>query len=89
MAYVLGRYASPGDYWRARESFRGLCIANPRPGENWHIGLVDHWHWLEDVVERPPHELRYWGASTGGSLLPWRKVIRASAIRWSIRGSIP
>jgi mycothiol synthase len=67
MTYKLRQYVSPDDYWRAREFFRALRIANPRPSGNWHVGGFDYWrwHWLENVVERPPNELRYWEETTG------------------------
>jgi len=67
MTHRLRRYASSNDYWRAREFFRGLRIANPRPSENWHVGDFDYWRWhcLENVVERPPSELRYWETADG------------------------
>jgi len=70
MAYVLKRYASPDDYWRVREFFRRLRRANPRPNGNWHVGSFDfwRWHWLENVVERSPDELRYW-ESSGGAIV--------------------
>jgi len=66
MTLICRQYKTPEDYWRAREFFRGLRIADPRPSENWHVGGFDYWRWhcLENVVERPPSELRYW--ETGG-----------------------
>jgi len=66
MTYKLKQYESPDDYWRAREFFRGLRIANPRPNETWHIADFDwwRWHWLENVVERPL-AFHGWESSTG------------------------
>ncbi|MFC2099281.1 GNAT family N-acetyltransferase [Candidatus Bipolaricaulota bacterium] len=68
MTFNLKQYTSPADYWRAREFFRALRFSNPRPSGNWHVGDFDYWrwHWLENVVERTPHELRYWEADDGG-----------------------
>lgn len=62
MTINLRQYVSADDYWRARKFFRRQRIADPRPSENWHVGEFDYWrwHWLENVVERPPSELRYW-----------------------------
>jgi len=67
MHLTLRQYASQADYWRAREFFRALRIANPRPSGNWHVGEFDYWrwHWLENVVQRPPNELRYWETVDG------------------------
>lgn len=67
MTFELRQYASPDDYWHAREFFRALLVSNPRPSGNWHVGAFDYWrwHWLENVVERPPHELRYWEVAHG------------------------
>ncbi len=67
MAFTLKQYASPDDYWKAREFFRALRIANLRPSENWHIADFDYWrwHWLENVVERSPNGLRYWEDADG------------------------
>lgn len=67
MTLLCKQYESPEDYWRAREFFRALRAANPRPSGQWHVGDFDYWrwHWLETVVERPPHELRYWEDSDG------------------------
>jgi len=67
MTLTMRRYASPDDYWRAREFFRALRVADPRPSGAWHIGSFDfwRWHWLETVVERPPDELRFWTTAGG------------------------
>ena len=67
MDLIRRRYETSADYWRAREFFRALRIADPRPGENWHVGDFDYWRWhtLENVVERPPNELRFWETSDG------------------------
>jgi len=56
------RYETSEDYWRARAFFRALRVTDPRPSEKWDVCDFDYWrwHWLENVVERPPHELRYW-----------------------------
>ena len=67
MTLKCKQYETPDDYWRVREFFRTLRAADPRPSEKWHVGDFDHWRWhyLENVVERPPHELRYWEAPDG------------------------
>ena len=67
MTFRLKTYESPDDYWHARQFFRAALAANPRPSETWHIGQFDYWRWhgLENVVERPPSELRYWEAPGG------------------------
>ncbi|MBE0636202.1 GNAT family N-acetyltransferase [Candidatus Bipolaricaulota bacterium] len=63
----MKQYVSPSDYWRSREFLRSLRRENPRPSETWHVGVFDYWrwHWLENVVERAPHELRYWENAEG------------------------
>jgi len=67
MTFHLKRYESADDYWRARGFFRTALAADPRPSEIWHVGQFDYWrwHWLENVVERPPSELRYWETPRG------------------------
>ena len=67
MTYTLRQYDSPSDYWRAREFFRALRISSTRPSGHWHVGAFDfwRWHWLENVAERPPTELRYWETAEG------------------------
>jgi mycothiol synthase len=67
MTFKPRQYASAEDYWRAREFLRALCVAHPRPSGTWHVGQFDYWrwHWLENVVERPPNELRYWESADG------------------------
>jgi GNAT superfamily N-acetyltransferase len=67
MTFNVKQYESPDDYWRAREFFRAMLAADPRPSEMWHVGQFDYWrwHWLENVVERPPNELRYWETGDG------------------------
>jgi len=61
------QYGSSDDYWKLRGFFRRLHAANPRPGSQWHIGQFDYWrwHWLENVVECTPEELRYWETGQG------------------------
>ena len=67
LALTMRRYGSPDDYWHAREFLRSLRVADPRPSGIWHIGSFDfwRWHWLENVVERPPDELRLWTTKNG------------------------
>jgi len=63
----MKQYASPADYWHVRAFLRTVQSMNPRPSGMWHVGVFDYWrwHWLENVVERSPHELRYWEDADG------------------------
>ncbi len=67
MNLIRKHYETSDDYWRMREFFRTLRAAAPHPSGNWDVGNFDYWRWhgLENVVERPPHELRYWETPTG------------------------
>jgi len=67
MNFAQKQYKIPDDYWHMREFFRSLRVVEPRPSENWTVCDFDffRWHYLENVVERPPHEMRYWEASDG------------------------
>ena len=67
MTFICRQYETSNDYWRIREFFRALRSADPRPSEIWHVGDFDYWrwHWLENVVERSPNELRYWQTPDG------------------------
>ncbi len=67
MAFRFRHYRDEDDYWRVRAFFRVLFAADSRPGGNWHVGLFDYWrwHWLENVVERAPHELCLWETEAG------------------------
>jgi mycothiol synthase len=50
------------DDWRLREFFRTLRLADSSPGAIWDVANFDYWRWhyLENVVGRPPTDLRYW-----------------------------
>jgi mycothiol synthase len=63
----LRHYENDGDYWHARAFLRSLPRPGALPGGNWHVALFDYWrwHWLENVVERAPHELCIWEDETG------------------------
>ena len=67
MTLHMKQYTSPADYWQAREFLRALHVRNLRPSGTWHVGVFDYWrwHWLENVVEREPHELRFWESPEG------------------------
>jgi mycothiol synthase len=67
MSFHVKEYANPSDYWRIREFLRSLRSKDTRPSGTWHVGVFDYWrwHWLENVVEREPNELRYWENAAG------------------------
>jgi len=67
MDFTCRQYQTADDYWRVRKFFRELRATDPRPSENWHVGDFDYWRWhtLENVVERPPNELRFWETPDG------------------------
>jgi len=67
MNLICKQYETPDDYWRMREFFRALHIADPRPSGTWDVCTFDYWRWhtLENVWERPPEELRYWETADG------------------------
>jgi len=67
MALQMKQYSGSADYWRIREFLRALQANATRPSGTWHVGVFDYWrwHWLENVVEREPYELRYWETESG------------------------
>ena len=67
MNLIRRQYETPDDYWRLREFFRRLTVAERRTCGNWHVCDFDYWRWhfMENVWERPLHELRYWQEPDG------------------------
>jgi len=60
-------YEADEDYWRIRSFLRSLGEDDPRPSGTWHVGVFDYWrwHWLKNVVEREPDDLRIWESQDG------------------------
>lgn len=67
MNLIPKQYETPDDYWRLREFFRALRVADLRPSGTWDVCSFDYWRWhtLENVWERTPQELRFWENSEG------------------------
>jgi len=62
MTFRMRQYTTDDEYWRLREFFRRLRMADQRPSQRWDTASFDYWRWhmLENVFERSPEELRYW-----------------------------